>query len=58
MGALLLLLVPALWLASGWGAERGSYAAAPAYLVSVPRDYAVAAGLAFLAGCLWWLCCW
>jgi len=53
MGALLLLLVPALWLAiQVQGAEPGSYAAAPAYLVSVPRDYAVAAGLASLGGLL------
>ncbi|EUC67904.1 hypothetical protein Y017_09435 [Alcanivorax sp. 97CO-5] len=47
-----MLLVPALWLAVlVQGAEPGAYAAVGNYIVSAPRDYAVAAGFASL-GCV------
>lgn len=52
LGAITMLLVPALWLAiQVRGADPGSFAAALTYMVSAPRDYLVAA----LLGVLGWL---
>ncbi|MCK0153249.1 hypothetical protein MWU49_06030 [Alcanivorax sp. S6407] len=49
LGAVAMLLVPALWLSiQVRGAQPGAWAAALTYMVSAPRDYLVVAALAVL----------